>query len=187
MSRSVGDGQPRNGTCDRRPCFLRSTGTVHLVCDSAPGSKHFSSPLTPRDIFALATTLPNGLNRRRVPRIRRPGPRRRVTVPVACNLDAGWRPSEPLLDMRIIATQFGILFALLSVGSELLAGTSVAGSLLFGVAAGAGVFLFLLGADVIVDRYLRRLYTRPATDEGARRDERVLTPSEGTGTGTRAA
>jgi len=60
--------------------------------------------------------------------------------------------------MRIVATQFGILFALLAFSSQLLAGARLVPSLAVGAASGAVVLLTMLLADTIVDRYLRRLY-----------------------------
>jgi hypothetical protein len=60
--------------------------------------------------------------------------------------------------MRIVATQFGILFALLAFSSQLLAGARIFPSLAVGAASGAAVLLTLLIADTLVDRYLRRLY-----------------------------
>lgn len=84
---------------------------------------------------------------------------------VACMLI----PTKPLPEspyaMRIVATQFGILFALLAFSSQLLAGARLLPSLAVGAASGAAVLITLLLADTIVDRYLRRLY-KPSEEIG---------------------
>lgn len=91
---------------------------------------------------------------------------------VACMLIIGPRllGDSPHV-MRIVATQFGILFALLAFSSQLLAGARMFPSLAVGAASGAAVLLTLLLADALVDRYLRRLYKPDAGVDEAAIDE----------------
>ncbi len=63
--------------------------------------------------------------------------------------------------MRIIATQFGILFAILAFSSELVAGRTVATASVVGLALGSAILLTLIVTDIAIDRYLARKYGVP--------------------------
>ena len=63
--------------------------------------------------------------------------------------------------MRVFATQFGILFALLAFSSQTLAGKPLGLSVLMGCSFGALVFSALLVTDTAIDRYLTRKYGVP--------------------------
>ena len=64
--------------------------------------------------------------------------------------------------MRIIATQFGILFALLAFGGQLLAGKTLGQATFSGTAIGVAILLTLIATDALIDRYLGRKYGIPA-------------------------
>ena len=64
--------------------------------------------------------------------------------------------------MRIIATQFGILFALLAFSGQLLVGKTLGQATLSGTAIGAAILLTLIATDTLIDRYLGRKYGIPA-------------------------
>ncbi len=63
--------------------------------------------------------------------------------------------------MRIIATQFGVLFALLAFSSQLLSGSAFAIAATIGFMTGLAILASILLVDGAVDRFLMRKYGAP--------------------------
>lgn len=64
--------------------------------------------------------------------------------------------------MRTTATQFGILFGVVTGLGQILAGNPVSAALFFGLVTGCSVLLALFAGDLIVDRLFGSLDKRSA-------------------------